>query len=1184
MPNFVPKALYEQFRRVANVYFLIIAALSATPFSPVSPVTNIFPLVFVLSVSLVKEAFEDYRRYVKDREINQDYAEVIREGYFQVVEWGEVRVGDIVRVRNKENFPVDMIALCSSEEDGTCFIETMNLDGETNLKVKKSLEETKDYGADPEALLAHLQGKVECEKPNASLYTFTGNLITQGSKIPVDPSNVLLRGCVLKNTRWVCGVAVFTGKDSKVMMNSTDPPSKRSTLERSMDKLIMFMFGMMAIICLVGAIGLPLTMDTNHWYLRLDAADYIFDPEGKPVVGALNFLTLLTLFSTLIPISLYVTVEVIKFVTAGQLINKDLGMYHAQSDTPALARTSNLNEELGQIQYIFSDKTGTLTCNLMEFMKCSIAGVTYGQGVTEIQRAAAKRLGQKVTEVRMSSEGKMAREKFFNFDDGRLLNGNWRKEAAADQIADFFRCLAVCQTVMPEGGSDDPALMQYQASSPDENALVVGAKVMGWFFYRRSPTACYVKERNVEQVGHTKDCEYKVLAVLEFNSTRKRSSTIVRMPDGRVVLYCKGADNVIYERLNEAHPTNVANKSATYKDLIKFGADGLRTLCIAMRELPADVWASWSAKWNAAREAMEDREAKMDECAAEIEKELVLLGCTAIEDKLQEGVPECIDKLAKAGLQIWVLTGDKLETAINIGYACSLLGNHQKQFIISSEVDEVTEAVDKGGAAAGTEALGKYASRTLAACSKLLDEQGDKQEVSMVIDGKALQMIMADAELKKQFLDAGMRCKAVGCCRVSPMQKADVLTMVKEGAGQVTLAIGDGANDVSMIQAAHIGVGISGEEGMQAVMASDFAIAQFRFLENLLLVHGRYAYLRIAKVVGYFFYKNITYTITQFWFMLFTSYSGMRFYDDWYQSTYNLFFTSVPVLVMGLLDQDVSVKASRNHPGLYKEGINNTYFNKWELAKWILSAIWASLVVFFFSVLMFEGADGSDGRISGHWTAATAAYTYCVLVVNVRVATVVNFLTLWHHIVIWGSIVLWLLFAFVYNGFEPSTDFFFSAFTVYGLIQHLFGTSRFYLGAVLCVPAALLPDMALQALQRLVAPRDFQVVQEMVWKSIVEGPAARAAKAAAKDTEGGGEAKDGVAQAGAFVGGVEGVTRERAHTGYAFEHPGFEGASTIALYTNDNDNGMQKAKPRASDVLEQKAGIAEKKRRSSQLG
>ena len=93
MPNFVPKALYEQFRRVANVYFLIIAALSATPFSPVSPVTNIFPLVFVLSVSLVKEAFEDYRRYVKDREINQDYAEVIREGYFQVVEWGEVRVG-----------------------------------------------------------------------------------------------------------------------------------------------------------------------------------------------------------------------------------------------------------------------------------------------------------------------------------------------------------------------------------------------------------------------------------------------------------------------------------------------------------------------------------------------------------------------------------------------------------------------------------------------------------------------------------------------------------------------------------------------------------------------------------------------------------------------------------------------------------------------------------------------------------------------------------------------------------------------------------------------------------------------------------------------------------------------------------------------------------------------------------
>ena len=781
---------------------------------------------------------------------------VLRGGHFSVVEWGEVQVGDIVRVRNKENFPVDMIGLCSSEADGTCFIETMNLDGETNLKCKKSLEETKDCMDDPERLLAGVSGRVECELPNPHLYTFTGNVVLAGKTIPVDPSCILLRGCVLKNTRWVCGVSVFTGHESKVMMNSTDPPSKRSSLERQLDKLIMFMFGLLFVICMIGAVGLPVAMDKSHWYLQLDEADALFDPEGLPLVGVLNFLTLLTLFSTLIPISLYVTVEVIKFTTATQFMNKDINMYHAESDTPALARTSNLNEELGQIQYVFSDKTGTLTRNLMEFFKCSIAGVSYGQGITEIQRAAARRLGHKIAEVKQTSEGKRARETFFNFDDPRLLNGNWRKEASASQIAEFFRCLAVCHTVMPEGSSDDPSLMQYQASSPDENALVVAAKVMGWFFYHRSPTECFVKERNVRQEGHTEDQRYEILAVLEFNSTRKRSSTIVRTPEGRVVLYCKGADNVIYERLDEAHPTNAANKQVTFEDLIKFGGDGLRTLCIAMRELSAGEWNAWSAKWEAARAAMDDRDAKMAACAEDIENKLVLLGCTAIEDKLQDGVPECIDKLGRAGLKIWVLTGDKLETAINIGYACSLLGNHQKQYVVSADADEVVDAEQRGDDPKA--ALGAVAIKTLADAASFLKEHGDKIEVSIIIDGTALAMIMADLTktgLKSQFLDVGMRCKAVVCCRVSPMQKADVLRMVKEGAQQVTLAIGDGANDVSMIQAAHIGVGISGEEGMQAVMASDFAIAQFRFLEDLLINHGRYAYLRIAKVIGYFFYS-----------------------------------------------------------------------------------------------------------------------------------------------------------------------------------------------------------------------------------------------------------------------------------------------------------------------------------------
>nr|KJB15233.1 hypothetical protein B456_002G166300 [Gossypium raimondii] len=803
------------------------------------------------------------------------------------------------------------------------------------------------------------------------------------------------------------------------MMNSMNVPSKRSTLERKLDKLILTLFGTLFTMCLIGAIGSGVFIDRKYYFLGLSkSVEDQFNPNRRFLVVLLTMLTLLTLYSTIIPISLYVSIEMVKFIQSTQFINKDLNMYHAETDTPALARTSNLNEELGQVEYIFSDKTGTLTRNLMEFFKCTIGGEIYGTGMTEIERGVAERKGIKVQEVPTSINS--VREKGFNFDDVRLMRGAWRNEPNPEACKEFFRCLAICHTVLPEG-DESPEKIKYQAASPDEAALVLAAKHFGYFFYRRTPTMIYVRESHVERMGKIQDVSYEILNVLEFNSTRKRQSVVCRYPDGRLVLYCKGADTVIYERLVGGSDDL---KKVTREHLEKFGSAGLRTLCLAYKDLAPDVYESWNEKFIQAKSSLRDRERKLDEVAELIEKDLILIGATAIEDKLQEGVPDCIETLSRAGIKIWVLTGDKMETAINIAYACNLLNNEMKQFIISSETDAIREVEERGDQVEIARFIKEEVKKQLKKC---LDEaqqyfhgvSGPK--LALIIDGKCL-MYALDPSLRIMLLNLSLNCSSVVCCRVSPLQKAQVTSLVKKGARKITLSIGDGANDVSMIQAAHIGVGISGLEGMQAVMASDFAIAQFRFLKDLLLVHGRWSYIRLCKVVTYFFYKNLTFTLTQFWFTFYTGFSGQRFYDDWFQSLYNVIFTALPVIIVGLFDKDVSSSLSKRYPELYKEGIKNMFF-KWRVvAIWAFFAVYQSLVFYYFVTVSSSTSQGSSGKMFGLWDVSTMAFTCVVVTVNLRLLMICNSITRWHYISVGGSIVAWFLFIFLYSGIMTPYD------------------------------------------------------------------------------------------------------------------------------------------------------------------
>ncbi|XP_074274505.1 phospholipid-transporting ATPase 3-like [Silene latifolia] len=1070
--TFLPKGLFEQFRRVANLYFLFISILSWTPMSPVSPLTNVAPLSVVLIISLVKEAFEDWKRFQNDLSINNSPIDVLLGEKWGSIPWKRLQVGDIVRVKQDGFFPADILFLASTNPDGVCYIETSNLDGETNLKIRKALEKTWDYVTPEKA--TEFKGEVQCEQANNSLYTFTGNLIFQQQTLPLSPNQLLLRGCSLRNTEYIVGAVIYTGHETKVMMNTMNVPSKRSTLERKLDMLILALFATLFMMCLIGSIGSGIFINDKYFYLGLQGRvdERQFDPSNRFVVIILTMFTLITLFSTVIPISLYVSIEGIKFIQSIKFINNDLNMYHAESNTPALARTSNLNEELGQVEYIFTDKTGTLTQNLMEFFKCSIGGEIYGTGVTEIERGVAERIGTKLPEVSKSANA--IQEKGFNFDDARLMRGAWRNEPCADMCKEFFRCLAICHTVLPEG-EESPEKIAYQAASPDEAALVTAAKNFGFFFYRRTPTTIYVRESHVEKMGKIEDVPYEILNVLEFNSTRKRQSVVCRYPDGRLVLYCKGADNVIYERLREG---NEGLKIATREHLERFGSSGLRTLCLAYKILGADMYEAWNEKFIQAKSSLRDREKKLDEVAEVIEKDLILIGSTAIEDKLQEGVPTCIETLARAGIKIWVLTGDKMETAINIAYACNLINNDMKQFIVTSETDDIREVEERGDQVEIARYIKDVVKTQLKSCvdeaqQTLRTLTGPK--LALVIDGKCL-MYALDPSLRGMLLNLSLNCTSVVCCRVSPLQKAQVTSLVKKGAKKITLSIGDGANDVSMIQAAHVGVGISGLEGMQAVMASDFAIAQFRFLTDLLLVHGRWSYMRICKVVLYFFYKNLTFTLTQFWFTLQAGFSGQRYYDDWFQAFYNVFFTSLPVLMLGLFDKDVSASLSKKYPQLYMEGLKNAYFQWRVVAVWAFFSVYQSLILFYFVTNSGSRPQTSSGKMFGLWDISTMTFTCIVVTVNIRLLLCCNSITRWHHISVWGSILAWFIFIFGYSGIMTNGD---RQENIYYVIFVLMSTPYFYIALILVPIVALIGDFLYQGLQRWFSPYDYQIIQEL---------------------------------------------------------------------------------------------------------
>ncbi|KAI5821040.1 hypothetical protein BZA77DRAFT_336364 [Pyronema omphalodes] len=1026
--TFIPKFLYEQFSKYANLFFLFTAGLQQIPdISPTNRYTTIGPLIVVLLVSAGKELIEDFKRKSSDTELNRSKAQVLTGSEFLVKKWIDVRVGDIVRVESEDPFPADLILLASSEPEGLCYIETANLDGETNLKIKQALPETSGL-VDPGGL-SRISGRVRSEQPNSSLYTYEGTLMMSSTggerEIPLNPDQLLLRGATLRNTPWIHGIVVFTGHETKLMRNATATPIKRTAVERMVNVQIVMLVGILMALSLISSAGDVIKQSTSSTmsYLHLQG-------NNKVKQFFSDILTYWVLYSNLVPISLFVTVEIVKYYQAF-LINSDIDIYHAETDTPAVCRTSSLVEELGQIEYIFSDKTGTLTCNMMEFKQCSIGGLCYAEEVPEDRRATVQD-GQTV-----------------GIHDFKTLAANLKNHESRETIHHFLAMLATCHTVIPERKSDDPNDIKYQAASPDEGALVEGAVKLGYRFVARRP-----KVVTIEVAGQQYD--YELLNVCEFNSTRKRMSTIFRCPDGKIRIFTKGADTVIIERL----APNDRYLDATGQHLEDYATEGLRTLCLAMREIPNDEYREWSAIFEKAATTINNRGEELDKAAELIETNLQLLGATAIEDRLQDGVPETIHTLQTAGIKIWVLTGDRQETAINIGMSCKLISEEMAIVIINEETAEATATTIQ-------KKLDAYRSQK---------QSGEQESLALVIDGKSLSFAL-EKPLDKKFLDLAVMCKAVICCRVSPLQKALVVKLVKRNLPSLLLAIGDGANDVSMIQAAHVGVGISGMEGLQAARSADVSIAQFRFLRKLLLVHGSWSYQRISKVILYSFYKNITLYMTQFWYSFQNAFSGQVIYESWTLSFYNVFFTVLPPLVMGIFDQFISARLLDRYPQLYQLGQKGEFFKPSSFWAWLINGFYHSLILYIVSQFIFlNDLPQEDGKPAGHWLWGTALYTAVLATVLGKAALVTNMWTKYTLMAIPGSMMIWMILMPIYASVAPGLGF---STEYFGIVPRLL-TSPVFWGMAVVLPALCLTrDFAWKYAKRMYYPQTYHHIQEI---------------------------------------------------------------------------------------------------------
>ncbi|CAG5102645.1 Similar to ATP11B: Probable phospholipid-transporting ATPase IF (Homo sapiens) [Cotesia congregata] len=737
--NFLPKNLFEQFRRIANFYFLLSAIIAMSNESLAASITTLLPLVFVIFVTACKQGYEDFLRHQSDYRVNGTSVTVIRNKCMQVIRCEQIVVGDLVRVSRDQDLPCDIILLYSSELNGSCYVTTSNLDGESNLKTLQVLKVTLNKSIEE---IVSMECLVTCQHPQSNLYEFHGKIEVKFSEnnlasgfISID--NVLLRGSRLRDTEFIIGAAVYSGSDTKLSKNSKQTPNKFSTVEKSINLYLVFFIFVLILEITISTVLKQLSDydHQGHHYLNINSTTSFFK-----VVR--DFLSFTILYNYIVPISLYVTVELQKFL-GSLFFHWDLEMYDERNNQPAVVNTSDLNEDLGQIEYLLTDKTGTLTENLMVFRRCSINGTMYIE----------KDCNGKIYEL--------------------PLNGNEHEATKVvtwpPEIWHFMIALSLCHSVhvAPPIIMDgvvarrtafresfrqktirrvnssllmDPSLPEYQAASADEKALVEASARCGVILTKYEGDLLEIKAGD-------QYLSFTCLEILEFTSERKRMSVIVQDSANELWLYSKGADSEMFPLMHEG------KIQETEQHVADFSQRGLRTLVVGCKKLTVQEYDKFIRLAEQARQIIgPERSKQVEKVYLSVERGMTLLGATGIEDSLQEGVEETLESLRAANIKVWVLTGDKAETAENIAFSCG----HFKS---------------------GTEVLRLMGQSTVQICFITLTSYERRMKLEpykqygLIMDG--VSMAIAYNHCPELLRIVGMSCDAVVCCRMSPLQKSE---------------------------------------------------------------------------------------------------------------------------------------------------------------------------------------------------------------------------------------------------------------------------------------------------------------------------------------------------------------------------------------------------------------------------